>query len=53
MKNHYKDWSELDHELGYKVTYSQYENTDYDNIKSDNPDDWSYPVYKAKYQPKG
>ena len=53
MKNHYKNWSELDHELGYKVTYSQYENTDYDNIKSDNPDDWSYPVYKAKYQPKG
>ena len=53
MRDYYKDWSELDHELGYKVTYSEYENTDYDNIKSDNPNDWGYQVYKASYQPKG
>ena len=53
MRDYYKDWSELDHYLGYKVTYSEYENTDYDNIKSDNPNDWSYQVYKASYQPKG
>jgi hypothetical protein len=47
MRDYYKDWSELDHYLGYKVTYSEYENTDYDNIKSDNPNDWSYQVYKS------
>ena len=29
MRDYYKNWSELDHELGYKVTYSEYENTDY------------------------
>lgn len=53
MKNYYQDWTESDHKQGFKVTYSDYENTDYDNIKSDNPDDWNYLIYKAKYQPKG
>jgi len=52
-KDHYKDWTQEDHDQGFKVTYSNYKNTDYDNIKSDNPDDWSYEVHQAKYQPKG
>lgn len=53
VKKAYSDWTEADHDLGYKVTYSTYEAMDYDNMKSDNPDDWSYKVYQAKYQPKG
>ena len=53
MKDYYKYWEEKEHKQGFKVTISEHENTDYDKIKSDNPDDWSYPVYRASYQPKG
>ena len=49
----YSDWTQEDHDQGFKVTYSTYEGMDYDNMKSDNPDDWSYEVKQAKYQPKG
>ena len=53
VKKSYSDWTQADHDQGFKVTYSTYEAMDYDNMKSDNPDDWSYTVYQAKYQPKG
>ena len=53
VKKSYSDWTQVDHDQGFKVTYRDYENTDYDNIKSDNPDDWSYQVNQASYQPKG
>ena len=41
MKNYYKDWTEKEHKQGFKVKITEHENTDYDNLKSDNPDDWS------------
>jgi len=53
VKKSYSDWTQADHDQGFKVTYSTYEAMDYDNMKSDNPDDWSYTVSQAKYQPKG
>ena len=54
MKNHYEDWTEIDHKQGFKVTYSDYEATDYKKWgSSDNSDDWHYMVHQAKYQPKG
>ena len=54
VKDSYSNWSENEHRLGFKVTYSEYEATDYNNWKdSDNPADWSYKVYQAKFQPKG
>ena len=53
VKKSYSDWTQDNHDQGFKVTYSTYQGMDYDNMKSDNPDDWSYTVYQAKYQPKG
>ncbi len=53
VKKSYSDWTQDDHDQGFKVTYSTYQGMDYDNMKSDNPDDWSYTVNQAKYQPRG
>ena len=32
VKKSYSDWTQVDHDQGFKVTYRDYENTDYDNI---------------------
>ena len=53
MKDYYKNWTKKEHKQGFKVKITEHENTDYDNLKSDNPNDWGYQVYKASYQPKG
>ena len=54
IKKSYSDWTQEDHDQGFKVTYETYEKTDYKNWSdSDNPDDWHYEVQQAKYQPKG
>ena len=53
VKKSYSDWTQDNHDQGFKVTYSTYQGMDYDNMKSDNPDDWSYTVNQAKYQPRG
>ena len=54
VKKSYSDWTKEDHDQGFKVTYSQHEEMDYEKWgKSDNDGDWTYTVYRAKYQPKG
>ena len=32
VKKSYSDWTQVDHDQGFKVTYRDYENTDYDNL---------------------
>lgn len=54
VKKSYSDWTQADHDQGFKVTYSQHEEMDYEKWgKSDDDVHWTYTVYRAKYQPKG
>ena len=54
IEKSYSDWTQEDHDRGFKITLDSYKKTDYANwAKSDNPDDWDYEVQQAKYQPKG